>query len=322
MNTLAARAAHWQKSPGCMLTFHRAAPSAVWAGLPNRGFHLDLGYLNRLLIYLRNSGWEVVTVDEMLGRLNRGEPGERLVNFSVDDCYKDTWEHVVPLFRKHGVPVTLFVTTGIPDNTLELYWAVLESILAERASVKFEGITIDVSAPPAKREAFRRIAAVWDRGSTEARYLDFCRVNGADPARLRADHAITWEMLESFRDDKLVEIGAHTVSHPRVGSLSAQEALTELRDCGDRLRSRLGVPCRHFAFPYGRSGDCGPRDFALAREAGFASASTTRKGLLSPEQDVFSLPRNTLNGSYQSIAYANTLLSGLAGFGARVFGRV
>jgi peptidoglycan/xylan/chitin deacetylase (PgdA/CDA1 family) len=322
VNTLTARAAQWQKSCGCMLTFHRAAPPAEWADLPNRDFYLSLGYLSNLLTYLRGTGWEVVTIEEMLGRLERGEPGERLVNFSVDDCYKDTWEHAVPLFRKHGVPVTLFVTTGIPDGTLELFWAGLESVLSSRQSVMFEGETMPVPTSVAKREAFRRISAVWDRGNIKGEYLEFCWVNGADPVRLRKDHAITWEMLESFRSDSLVEIGAHSVSHPRTGSLTAEDARRELEESGARLRSRLGVPCRHFAFPYGRSGDCGPRDFDLAQKAGFASASTTRKGLLSSGQDVFSLPRNTVNGAYQSIAYANALLSGLAGFGARVLGRV
>ena len=38
-----------------------------------------------------------------------------------------------------------------------------------------------------------------------------------------------------------------------------------------------------------------------------------QRGLLQPGQDVFSLPRNTLNGAYQSLAYASFLLSGLAG---------
>jgi hypothetical protein len=43
------------------------------------------------------------------------------------------------------------------------------------------------------------------------------------------------------------------------------------------LIERLGINVRHFAFPCGRSADCGPRDFELAREAVFARAATSRK---------------------------------------------
>jgi peptidoglycan/xylan/chitin deacetylase (PgdA/CDA1 family) len=322
VSTFAARAARWQKSCGCMLTFHRAAPAAEWEDLPDRGFYLSLSYLDNLLGYLNRTGWKAVTVTELLGRLQRGEEGARLVNFSVDDCYKDTWEHVVPLFRKHRVPVTLFVTTGIPDGTFELCWAGLESILAARKSVKFEGERIEISAPAAKTELFKRISAAWEKGNTDREYLEFCKSNDADPAELRKEHAITWEMLDSFRNDGHVEIGAHTVSHPRISSLGVESALSELKASRARLESRLGIECRHFAFPYGRSADCGPRDFDLAREAGFESAATTRKGLVSSNQDFFSLPRNTVNGARQSIPYANALLSGLAGVGARVLGRV
>ena len=322
MSSLTARAAGWRKSAGCMLTFHRAAPAAHWADLPNKGFYLNLDYLDRLLGTLKRDGWEIVTVEELTGRLQRGEDGSRLVNFSVDDCYRDTFEHVVPLFRRHGVPVTLFVTTGIPDGTMPLGWAGLESILAQRPHVIFGGEAVDVSTRAVKQQWFARISAAWGASDFDSEYAEFCRVNGADPAKLREEHAITWEMLEALRRDPLVEIGAHTVSHYRISDLTADMALQELAGSRQRLRARLGVECRHFAFPYGRSADCGKRDFDLAREAGFASASTTRKGLVHQGQDVFSLPRNTLNGVHQSMAYANFLLSGLAGIAAKVLGRV
>lgn len=229
---------------------------------------------------------------------------------------------MVPVFRRHGVSVTLFVTTGIPDGTMSLGWAGLELILARRNRVILNGETADVSSRAAKQQWFAKISAAWDSGDFDGEYEAFCRVNEADPAKLREEHAITWEMLETLRDDPLVEIGAHTVSHPRISSLPPDGALRELAGSRQRLRSRLGIECRHFAFPYGRSADCRKRDFDLAREAGFASASTTRKGLVQPKQDVFSLPRNTLNGAYQSMTYASLLLSGLAGLAAKVLGRV
>src|SRR5262245_22512441 len=85
---------------GCMLTFPRAAPSAFCDRLPNRNFYLDLGFLDRLLSYLNRSGWRIVTIEEMLQKLADGGDRGRYVNFSVDDCYRDTYEDVVPLFRR------------------------------------------------------------------------------------------------------------------------------------------------------------------------------------------------------------------------------
>jgi peptidoglycan/xylan/chitin deacetylase (PgdA/CDA1 family) len=135
-------------------------------------------------------------------------------------------------------------------------------------------------------------------------------------------HAITWEMLEDLRGDPLVEIGGHTVTHARVASLPPDIARFELQACRDRLIERLGIPVRHFAFPYGRSGDCSVRDFAIARDAGYASASTTRKGLVLHGQDPYSLPRCTINGSDRSVATMELHLSGMTGLAARMVGRV
>jgi peptidoglycan/xylan/chitin deacetylase (PgdA/CDA1 family) len=307
---------------GCCLTFHRAAPSQQWERLPNRDFYVDAGFLDCFLGYVRDQGWDVVTISEALRRTASVEPGGRYVNFSIDDCYRDTFELLVPVFRRHNVPVTLFVTTGIPDGTLPLWAAGLEDALLNKDRVTVDGEEIALSSDEQRRAAFTQIAASWDGPQAADRYAAFCAANGIDIDAMHWKHAISWEMLETLARDPLVEIGAHTVSHARIASLSPQEALHELADARLRLNARLGLEVEHFAFPYGRAADCGPRDFSLAQQAGFCSAATTRKGLVHGGQDPFSIPRNTMNGSHRSIAAMEMHLTGLSGAAAKVMGRV
>ncbi len=310
------------RSRGCLFTFHRAASSAEWETKPNRNFYIDLDFLDRLLAHLARTGRAVVTLDEALRRAGGGDPDDCYVNFSVDDCYRDTFEQVVPLFRRHGVPVTLFVTTGIPDVTLSLWGAGLEDVLLERERLVFEDGPIDVSTSERKRQTYARIEAAWDGPQAAAHYAAFCLRNGVNGTALHWKHALSWEMLLALRDDPLVEIGAHTVSHARISALPPHEAFAELQGSRNRLEERLGRPVRHFAFPYGRSADASRRDFGFAREAGFKSAATTRKGLVRPGQDVFMLPRNTLRGAHRNLLAAELHLSGLTGAAARMLGRV
>jgi len=56
----------------------------------------------------------------------------------------------------------------------------------------------------------------------------------------------------------------------------------------------------------------GPREFALARELGFASAVTTRPGVIFPEHrdHLHALPRLSVNGRYQTLDAFDILLSG------------
>ena len=306
---------------GCFFTFHRSAPSEVWSSLPNRDFYLDAGFLDGLLGYLAQAGWAVVTMEEALQRL-ADDDGGRFVNFSVDDCYRDTVEVVVPIFRNHGVPVTLFVTTGIPDGTLALWDAGLETTIAERDSIVAGGVTVPVTSAAAKRAAFEQISRQWDAGDATSRYAEFCLANDVCMLVLHRRNAITWDHLRALAQDAHCEIGAHTLSHRRLSSLSIADAELEIAGSGQRLRDQLGVPCRHFAFPFGRNADCARREFDITRRSGFASAATTRKGLARAGQDRYSLPRNTLNGTHRSHFLAEAHLSGFTGLAARAIGRV
>ncbi len=305
---------------GCLMTFHRGAPARLWEQLPNRDFYLDTTFLDEFLSYLKKREWDVVKIEESIRRSRKGRG--RFVNFSIDDCYRDTYENIVPLFRHHNVPVTLFVTTGIPDGTLPLWAAGLEDTLLNNDSVMLDDGAIRVPDFETKQAAFYRIADSWDGPQAASSYATFCELNDVDMKAMHWKHAITWEMLEELREDPLVEIGGHTVTHARISSLPPEGARFELQGCRDRLIERLGIPARHFAFPYGRAGDCGERDFAIARDAGYASASTTRKGLVLEGQDPYSLPRCTINGSDRSVATMELHLSGMTGLAARIAGRV
>lgn len=306
---------------GCCLTFHRAATSADWEGLPNRDFYLDIGYLERLVRHLLSAGWDIVSMDEAVART--GRPGfRRFVNFSIDDCYRDTAELVVPLFRRLGVPVTLFVTSGIPDGTMVMRDAGLETLLADgRDSVTEGGRRFPLATAAQRRAAYAALSAGWDHPDGDAQYRRFCVAHGRDPDELARRHRITWDMLDALRDDPLVGIEAHTVSHPRLSEIDPATAVAELAGSRDRLRRRLGVPARHFAFPFGRVPDCGARNFALAEATGYVSASTTTKGLVRPGTDAFRMPRNTLNGRHRKLVWAYAHLTGLSGVVAKALRR-
>jgi peptidoglycan/xylan/chitin deacetylase (PgdA/CDA1 family) len=86
-----------------------------------------------------------------------------------------------------------------------------------------------------------------------------------------------------------IEIGAHSVSHPDLSSLSYDDALGELAGSKNQLESVLGEPVEVAAYPYGRAN---AETVRACRAAGFAAAcSATGRGSWSephnlPRQDV------------------------------------
>lgn len=104
---------------------------------------------------------------------------------------------------------------------------------------------------------------------------------------------MTWQMVEELGQSDLVEIGAHTLSHPSLSKLTPDRARNEIEMSRDILEARLTQQVKHFAYPFGGVADAGEREFAICRELGFASATTTRVGCLFPRHrgTPHSLPR-------------------------------
>lgn len=78
------------------------------------------------------------------------------------------------------------------------------------------------------------------------------------------------------------EIGAHTLTHPRLASLPAAEAAHEIAASKAELERRLGISVLSFAYPYG---DLSAETKALVQQAGFTYAVATDSGGLHLEDD-------------------------------------
>lgn len=62
--------------------------------------------------------------------------------------------------------------------------------------------------------------------------------------------ALTWRHLEEAAGTGLVTIGAHTHSHADLSRADERVAEDEMRRSKEIIEDRLGVACRHFAFPW------------------------------------------------------------------------
>lgn len=59
------------------------------------------------------------------------------------------------------------------------------------------------------------------------------------------------EELKAIDADPLCTIGAHTVSHPKLDSLTREEQYREIADSKQTLEALLGHNIKHFSFPHG-----------------------------------------------------------------------
>jgi peptidoglycan/xylan/chitin deacetylase (PgdA/CDA1 family) len=87
-------------------------------------------------------------------------------------------------------------------------------------------------------------------------------------------------------------IGAHTLTHPLLSEVSEDEARRELTEGRARLEDIVGRPVRHLSYPNpGAGAQHNAAVRAIAREAGYTTATTSTGGIVAPGTDPFALPR-------------------------------
>jgi peptidoglycan/xylan/chitin deacetylase (PgdA/CDA1 family) len=310
--------APYTQGAGVIFTLNQVRPLVDKDFAPNRGLEVAPEFLDAMLDQVEEEGLDVVTLDEAARRL-REDDERRFVCFTFDQAYRDFARHAYPLFKRRSLPLTLYLATDYVSGWGELWWLALEEVVARASEIELcrQGGLWRLSMVTAeeKQRAFEQIYE-WLRSIDEARQRQIIRAlaDAYDIDMSAACHAeiMGWDEIRTLAADTLVTIGAHSKAHYEISKLAPEKALSEMEGSADIIEDKLGKRPVHFSFPYGDETAARARDFALAKEAGFNTAVTTRRGMLFPAHRRFltALPRVPLAGHYQSLAYTALYLSG------------
>lgn len=306
---------------GAILMLHRVTGAPRKELGINRHLAITPAFLDAVLGELDRMGYRFVSMDEAVDRIVTPNRSERFVTVTADDAYRDNLREALPVLEKHAAPMTVYVAPALTSGDVDLWWDLLEDVVTARDEIYLttsEGrVFVDCSTPALKEAANRKIH---DYLTTEVReedrqpiLRDMARLAGIDHGRPNRETLMTWDEVREAAAHPLITIGAHTVSHYNLKRLSQDKAWTEMVDASRIIEVETGEKPRHMAYPYGYESAVGEREVALAAAAGFASAVTTRHGVLQAEhaQHLHALPRLSVNGRYQQVAHMRTMISGL-----------
>ncbi len=319
--------AHWALQPlvggvGAILTMHHVRPPRPERFQPNRLLEITPRFLAGVVKLLRRAGVDVVSLDEMHRRLTTGDFRNRFVCLTFDDGYRDILQYAYPILKAAQMPFAVYVPTSFPDRLGELWWLALEAVIArnERIGLVIDGKnrTFDCRTVAEKRALYDELYWWLRRRPTEAELRatvrDLAACYAVDIAAFCRELCMDWPEIAALAADPLVTIGAHTVNHQMLAKLPEKAVRAELDLSRAVIEAALGTPPAHLSYPYGDPNSAGPREFRIAAELGFATAVTTRPGVLFPTHaaHLTALPRISLNGEYQQLRYVRVLLSGAA----------
>lgn len=306
---------------GVILMLHRVTATPEKPNGVNRHLNIAPEFLDAVVADMKASGYDFVSLDEAIERIEAGGRSRQFATITADDAYRDNLVEALPVLEKHGAPITVYVAPGLTNGTADLWWDLVEDIVDARDMLLLatpDGpVSIDCTTPARKIEANARLHAYLTndvREEDQGRVLrELARSSGVDVDGPRLRTLMTWDEIRAMAANPLVTIGAHTVNHRNLKRLSEECARREIDDVRRILKAELDKEPRHLAYPYGYASAVGCREVGLAREAGYVSAVTTRHGVLRAEHAGFlhALPRISINGRYQSVAHIRTMLSGV-----------
>lgn len=288
---------------GIIFTLHRVLPEPPSPFAPNAILQVTPDFLEAVILKARAAGFDIVPMDEAIERL-RMASSKPFVVLTFDDAYRDNLLHALPVLRKHDAPFTLYVPTALVDGTGEVWWQALEDVIAAEGGTTEE-----------KQARYNEL--YWRyRNISEEQRIDELAVlaerHGMDLHAHCRSLIMDWQELQTFADEPLCTIGAHTVHHYELSKLDEDAVRAEMMISAEIIAERFGTRPRHFSYPIGSRQAAGEREYRLAREAGFETAVTTIPGGLYARHldDLEILPRISLNGNFQEERYIDVLLTG------------
>ena len=269
---------------------------------------------------LRGLGVHIVPVSQLARELAEGRPRRRSIALSFDDGYQDNLTQARPLLERFEIPATLFATSGYIGSGQEFWWDVLEQVFLRPGELPPAldlivgdesyhcDLGVDAKLTPARSESLldwkpfqeaptarhRAHDELWQllvrtapepRSKAIADLLDWAEL----PKAARASHrTLSAEELRQLARDELIEIGAHSIHHPGLGSMPKRIREQEISGSKAQLEEILGRRIRGFSYPQGRSS---LEVQAEARAAGYDFACGSVYEAVTARSQLFHMPR-------------------------------
>lgn len=263
------------------------------------------------------------SLQHLMKALRKGKVPRRSVVVTFDDGYADNLHNAKPLLERCNVPATVFLSTGYIGQGREFWWDELDRLLLQpgilpgilRLTINRNTHVWELPEMAYYNEntgwQYRNWKA-WDDAPNSRHFLYLSLWKLLQPLpeseqREVLDELLVWansgpngrlthrilsqQEVVTLAQGRLVEVGAHTVTHPLLSALPAALQRDEIQLSKASLEKILGHPVTSFAYPYG---DYSAETVPIVRDAGFTCSCSTLVGTVGKDTNRFQLPRVTI----------------------------
>jgi peptidoglycan/xylan/chitin deacetylase (PgdA/CDA1 family) len=223
---------------------------------------------------------------------------QRAVAITFDDGYKDNFRYAAPILNRFGFPATFYVLVGAVDRSKAPWYCVLRHAFWTAQNPKWKdpatGAVHDLTDARVRDSSFIDAAGICARSSATARdELVQNAMHSLDPKPFpnENDLMMTWDDARTLAKSGHI-VGSHTVTHPNIAHVSANDAHRELADSKIKLEKELGGPVKHFSYPHpALNPSWNESTLKITEELGYATAVTTTVGAVRSDARPLAIPR-------------------------------
>ncbi|MFQ3537103.1 MAG: polysaccharide deacetylase family protein [Aggregatilineales bacterium] len=270
----------WGKNRLTVLAYHRITDAAApdFVGYPPNVSATPQMFASQMAWIAKR--FNVISLPVLHAFLLKGRPlPSRPLLITFDDGYLDNYQHAFPVLKRLQLPAVIFLMTSRMDNPVPPWWDECAQYLAqtehEQADLPLIGIC-DLSTAQARRTATDRLLRALKRIPEAEKHAAIRAVRerlDVPPPSADLPLFVNWDQV---REMVAADIACmpHTVNHPILTRVSAEEAYRELAESKAHIEAQTDQPASAFAYPNGTPHDYNQAIIQMLRELDFQSAYT------------------------------------------------
>jgi peptidoglycan/xylan/chitin deacetylase (PgdA/CDA1 family) len=226
---------------------------------------------------MRYRGFAFVSLDDFIDQVRNGIKSKS-ITLTADDGHPETLRILNKLSIEMKIPFCVYLTTDFMEGKSSPWWEFLDSLILENDYIVLDSLKVEnknMSQMQTNFMILRDFFMSHDiRTFLESIKSIFPKVSEIGRFAYKS-YVLDSQDLLSIRNNPLISIGSHSVSHKLLTSLSTDDLVTELTLSKKRLESHLNREIIHFSYPYGQHNTFNPKVISYALKAGYKSAVTT-----------------------------------------------
>jgi len=224
------------------------------------------------------------------------------VVLTFDDGYADNYQEALPILESLNSQALFYITTSNLDTNKELWWDELERIFL-----------CDAILPPSIDIAIRDKPYHFPTATVKERFDIYYAIHpllkytsiaernkviselqqwaGLSTEGRSTHRLVTIDELQKMNASAAAVIGAHTINHPALSTLSYEEQLSEICLSKAFLEKMLDKEVEHFSYPFGSKKDYNRNSIKACKESGFKIVCANYYNQAHSWTDIFQVPR-------------------------------